>query len=311
MQVLNILYVLKPIQQKLASLWKFSRPHTIIGTTLSVLGLYLIAQAEITFRWNELVSLSLAMLSCWAGNIYIVGLNQIIDLEIDRINKPCLPLAAGTISVSSGIRIVAVSGISALILSISQGAYLFFVVGSSIAIGTAYSSPPLRLKRYPFWASMCIFVVRGFIINVGLYLHFTKTLSRTVTIPPHVWALTIFILGFSLAIAWFKDIPDIEGDRYFKIYTFALRFGPRTIFKMGFWLLTVCYISLIIVGMLIRIKVNPGFFLTSHAILLVVLWLRKRGVIPSNKDSMAAFYQFIWKLFYLEYVVFPLSRLLA
>ena len=29
-------------------------------------------------------------------NVYIVGLNQLFDIELDRINKPELPLAAGT-----------------------------------------------------------------------------------------------------------------------------------------------------------------------------------------------------------------------
>src|SRR3712207_8755450 len=39
-----------------------------------------------------------AMLACLCGNVYIVGLNQLEDVEIDRINKPHLPIAAGEFS---------------------------------------------------------------------------------------------------------------------------------------------------------------------------------------------------------------------
>jgi homogentisate solanesyltransferase len=34
------------------------------------------------------------MLALLCGNVFIVGINQIYDVGIDRINKPYLPLAA-------------------------------------------------------------------------------------------------------------------------------------------------------------------------------------------------------------------------
>ncbi|MCB0286844.1 MAG: UbiA family prenyltransferase, partial [Calditrichaeota bacterium] len=46
----------------------------------------------------QLAALLLALASCLGANIYIVGLNQITDIDIDRINKPDLPLASGIFS---------------------------------------------------------------------------------------------------------------------------------------------------------------------------------------------------------------------
>ena len=76
------------------SFWKFARPHTIIGTTLSVLALYIIAMGDGSNFFDEsffiysLILLLITWISCLCGNVYIVGLNQLEDVEIDRINKP-------------------------------------------------------------------------------------------------------------------------------------------------------------------------------------------------------------------------------
>ena len=43
-------------------------------------------------------------------NICIVGLNQLYDVEIDRVNKPYLPLASGKLSEQQGRWIVAGTG---------------------------------------------------------------------------------------------------------------------------------------------------------------------------------------------------------
>ena len=46
-------------------------------------------------------------------------------------------------------------------------------------------------------------------------------------LPPELIALTMVVLALSLVIAWFKDIPDMAGDRQFRVRTLTLRLGPR------------------------------------------------------------------------------------
>src|SRR5215218_2918082 len=74
-------------------LWRFARPHTIIGTTLSVLALYTIAAVEYAGGAldAELFDLFWTLVAAWCVNVFIVGINQLEDVEIDRINKPFLP----------------------------------------------------------------------------------------------------------------------------------------------------------------------------------------------------------------------------
>ena len=45
--------------------------------------------------WNLLPRALLGVLALLCGNGYIVGINQIYDVDIDTINKPFLPVAAG------------------------------------------------------------------------------------------------------------------------------------------------------------------------------------------------------------------------
>ena len=299
--------------QTLKNFWQFSRPHTIIGTSLSVLALYSIAVAIARDAWSitSLLDLAIAWVSCLCGNIYIVGLNQLEDIAIDRINKPHLPLASGEFSRNQGQWIVGITGILALLLATFGGHWLLATVGISLAIGTAYSLPPIRLKRFPLLAAFCIFTVRGVIVNLGLFLHFNHTLGRLDIIPASIIVLTLFVLVFTIAIAIFKDVPDMEGDREYEIVTFTLIVGKTAIFQISRGIITLCYLGTIGAVIIGLEGVNAWILGTGHCILLGLLWWRSRSVDLEDRKKITSFYQFIWKLFFLEYFLFPIASWLA
>jgi homogentisate phytyltransferase/homogentisate geranylgeranyltransferase len=288
-------------------LWKFSRPHTIIGTSLSVFCLYFLAITftNQSFDFLNLSILLKAWLTCLLGNIYIVGLNQLIDFEIDKINKPNLPLPSGKLSQKKGQLIVIISGLLAVILAWNWGIWLFATVTISLIIGTAYSLPPIRLKKFALLASLCIFTVRGFIVNVGLFFHFTQQLTGQYFINFPIYVLTLFIVIFTIAIAIFKDVPDLEGDQKYNISTFTILLGKETVFNIARWVITFCYLGIIISGYFFRLSANYSSLIFGHLILLILLWWRSQRVNLEAKNEIASFYQFIWKLFFLEYLLFP------
>ncbi|MEO0769867.1 MAG: homogentisate phytyltransferase [Cyanobacteria bacterium J06649_4] len=303
----------------LKAFWQFSRPHTIVGTSFSTVALLAIALAALSESLDLQGAFSswlIAWIACLCGNVYIVGLNQVEDIAIDRINKPHLPIASGEFSKRHAQGLVALMGVGAIALAIiSQNIYLMLTVGLSLIIGTAYSLPPIRLKRHPFWASMCILVVRGAIVNLGLYLYFATELGLGAGVPARVWALTLFVLVFSFAIAIFKDIPDLEGDRQFNISTYTLQLGQKKVFNLARWVLTVCYGGLIVSGPFLA-GVNAPFLIATHGLGILCFWWLSRRVdldpTPIKKDiSYPNFYQFIWKLFFVEYLIFPLACWLA
>ena len=228
-------------------------------------------------------------------------------MAIDQINKPHLPLASGEFSLSTGKLIVVVTGILALLIAWLQSPYLLGMVAISLAIGTVYSLPPIRLKRFPFWAALCIFTVRGAVVNLGLFLHFTNSLI----IPKTLWTLTLFVIVFTVAIAIFKDIPDLEGDRQYQISTFTIALGQERVFNLARWIITLCYVGMLIAAVFWLSAINPIFLISTHLGLLILLWWRSFQVDLSDKSTIASFYQFIWKLFFLEYLIFPGACLLG
>jgi homogentisate phytyltransferase / homogentisate geranylgeranyltransferase len=288
-------------------LWRFSRPHTLLGTFISATGLYLIAVSELP--GSGLDQLFWVIVAGAGVNVAIVGVNQITDVEIDRINKPHLPLAAGDLTKEAAWRIVAVAAVVPVVLALTQGALETAAVVAALAVGAAYSLPPVRLKRFPVVASLCIAGVRAIAVNLGMYGHYALAFGGgELEIPAAVWALTAFVLPFSFAIAVLKDVPDMEGDRRFRIATFTVRLGPRRAARLGLSALVAAYAGMIVLGPLLVDDADGLVLAGGHAAALALLLVWARAAEP---DDFGAFYMRVWALFFAEYALVPLAVLAA
>jgi homogentisate phytyltransferase / homogentisate geranylgeranyltransferase len=303
-----------PVPAGLVSLWHFSRPHTLLGTTVSILGIYAIAAAELpalTFG-GGIADLALTLLAGAAVNVYIVGLNQCEDVELDRINKPYLPIPAGELSLGRARLIVTASGALALVLAVTQGWVEIAAVLAAMAIGTVYSTPPLHLKRRPALAAASISIVRAAVVNIGVYEHFAASLGGRDEISPlpgPIVALTLFVLPFSFAIAVLKDVPDMRGDRRFSIATFTVRLGPRRAFAMGMAALAVAYLGMAVLGPIALPEADPWVLAGSQIIALVLLSRWALATDPHDPERFAGFYMRVWALFILQYLAMPAALL--
>lgn len=288
----------------------YSRLHTVIGTVLSNTALFLIAYALSDKDDLHLTGFILTVISCLGANIYIVGINQIADIEIDKINKPYLPLASGAYTLKTAYIINTISIIISVGIAFYYGNYLLVTVLASLFLGTIYSLPPFRLKRYYFWAAFCIIAVRGLIVNIFLFLHFHYMIKGFYIVPEIIQLLTATIFIYSIVIAWFKDIPDMEGDQRFKINTLSLKMGAQKVFFTGNILIILTCLLLIVTVWFIPIPINKILFITIHIVMIVALLFAASRTDLKNKSSIARYYQFVWGLFFMEYISFSLSSLL-
>ena len=92
------------IKARLRALYKFTRPHTIRGTILASFAGTIRALVDTpgsiaNANWGVMLPRAvIGMVALLLGNAFIVGINQIFDEDIDRLNKPFLPVASGEMS---------------------------------------------------------------------------------------------------------------------------------------------------------------------------------------------------------------------
>jgi homogentisate phytyltransferase/homogentisate geranylgeranyltransferase len=290
---------------RLGSFWEFSRPHTILGTIVTVLTLFFITISDVfSITKQDFVILVMTLISSLLANIFIVGLNQIYDIEIDKINKPYLPLASDELSIKQAKIIVSLSLILCIFFAALVNIYLIITVILGVSIGSLYSMPKTRFKTKPFLASFSISFVRGVLGNIGLYFSYKSSLAITKSnIEIVIIFLTIFVLINAYVIAIFKDIPDIEGDKKYNVITFSVRLGQKKIFSISIWLLLANYAFAIIAGLFIQSIWNQFFVIVLHLIVGIIFYFESRKTIPQDKISIWRFYKKIWRFFYLEYVI--------
>lgn len=293
--------------------YRFSRPHTVIGTVIGIISVSLLAvQSVPDLSPMFFVGLLKAIIPALFMNIYIVGLNQISDIAIDKINKPYLPLASGEFSIGAAVVIVTAFAFMSLGMGLMFGSMpLLWALFTSFVLGTAYSIdlPFLRWKRSALAAASCILCVRAVVVQIAFYLHIQSSVYKRPAIltKPLIFA-TAFMCFFSVVIALFKDIPDVDGDRIFGIQSFSVRLGQRRVFWLCIYLLLVAYSVAMIMGVVSSFMWSKLAMVSGHAVLATILWRKALAMDLKSKVAVTSFYMFIWKLFYAEYLLIPFMR---
>ena len=302
-------YTLPPLPvKKLDTLWRFSRPHTLVGTALSVPALHTLAVPPTL--WSEpsmMVSIAQAMAPAALVNIYITGLNQLTDVEMDRINKPHLPLVSGDLSRNEAI-VVILSALAGAFLLCPASPPLQITLAGSALLGTLYSLSPFRWKQYPAWAAACIVVVRGLLVNVGFYGHALVCASGQAPLSflsylEHTRCLltTVYFSVFALVIAWMKDVPDTKGDRSQGIFSYSVVHGPTSMFQQSH----IVWRGLLLLTGLISLL--GGYFLPGMIAVCAYFEVdeKYRKVNAENPEEVTKHYMHLWKLFHVSYLLLP------
>ncbi|TKY72727.1 homogentisate phytyltransferase 1 [Spatholobus suberectus] len=152
-------------------------------------------------------------------------------------------------------------------------------------------------------------VVRAIIVQLAFFLHMqTYVYKRPAMFPRALIFATAFMGFFSVVIALFKDIPDIEGDKIFGIRSFSVRLGQKRVFWICVSLLEMAYGVALLMGAASSCLWSKTITGLGHALLASVLWYHAKSVDLKSKAAITSFYMFIWKLFYAEYFIIPLVR---
>ncbi len=166
-------------------------------------------------------------------------LNQIADLEVDRINKPDRALVTGEATIPSAWRLTwvlyalamvptwwivvpALTGFGRRALAPVPTHQAFFLFLGGLVATLVYSVPSFgRTKRLGVWANVTIAIPRGTLLKVAGWTLVASAFSA------EPWAIGglfgLFLLGASST----KDFSDAEGDRAGGCETLPVRYGNR------------------------------------------------------------------------------------
>lgn len=249
---------------KLGLYVEFSRPFTLLAPALGFLsgGLTAIgAHPHEAWSWSVLAP---ALIGAAMAGIFNAGsnaLNQIYDLEIDRVNKGKRPLPSGRMTMNEAWGFTVVTYALTLLLAwlvAPQGRHeCFWIVLVAVIATYIYSAPPLRTKRLGMWANITIAIPRGVLLKVAGW-----SAVKTV-MAPEPWFIGAIFGLFLLGASTTKDFADIEGDRLGGCETLPILYGV----KRAAWMISP---SFILPFMLINVGVFTGI-LTGHALYLHAL----------------------------------------
>lgn len=215
-------------ESKAALLLELSRPFTLVAPALGVVsGAITAAGAEPRDIWTAdlLRFTTIGALMAMVLNAANNALNQIYDLEIDRVNKPQRPLTSGRLSLFDAWVFTWITYALALVLAwfVAPGGRheCFWIVVIATIFTFIYSCPPLRTKTRGIWANVTIAIPRGVLLKVAGW-SCVKTIWGS-----EPWFIGMIFGLFLLGASTTKDFADMEGDARGGCRTLPILYGVR------------------------------------------------------------------------------------
>ena len=263
---------------KVYAILKISRPENVIITFFAVIiGAVIVAginSLQINIVWGG-VSIALA---CAAGNI----INDIYDIEIDKINKPDRVLPSNKLSVSAAKILYAVILLISLALSVTNGMVSLVFVFSVNVVLFLYS---IDLKKRILIGNLTVALLTASALIYGGQIAGNITGS----IIPAVFAL---LINFIRELV--KDMEDVKGDSEKGVLSFPQKYGSITT-KKFIYLLSFILILATLYPFLFRIYKIEYFIVVMLAVNPVLVYFIK-SLIDDDSSKNLKKLSFILKL---------------
>jgi 4-hydroxybenzoate polyprenyltransferase len=299
--------------------WKayldLARPFTLVAPALGFIsGALTAVGAAPREPWSAQLlaapligSLMAAVLN--AGNN---ALNQIYDLEIDRVNKPKRPLPSGRLTIAQVWWFTNITYALALVLAwlvAPNGRHeCFWLVAVAVVCTYLYSVPPFRTKRLGIWANVTIAIPRGVLLKVAGWSS-VKTIAGLE--PWYIGAIFgLFLLGATTT----KDFADMEGDRRGGCRTLPIRYGVRKAawmispsFVIPFIMINIGAAAGVLTGSFWLLQIL-GTVMTIYGLYVLYLMLRRPEDLAVEENHVS--WAHMYRMMFVAQIGFALAYLL-
>jgi 4-hydroxybenzoate polyprenyltransferase len=197
--------------------WISGNSHAVPGGVFS---------GSISFSHLGTVWIGILGFSLIVASIYVV--NQIADIESDRINHKLFLLPHNIISIRTAWTLAIVCALSGMLISVHLGAVFIVLFALGLILGFLYDLPPFELKNHAWGGiiansaghGVLTFLVGWFLSKEAVPL--TLSLLKT-------GLLSSAAAGFANgAVFLATTIPDAEGDARTGKKTFCVKYGEKT-----------------------------------------------------------------------------------
>ena len=200
-----------------------------------VSGLAMVISAAILDSLNQELLITLIVLVVITYTAGANSINDVLDLEIDKVNRPSRPIPSKKIKKNKALifSFFLFSVGSVLSLQLPPNAYFISVV-VSMPLMVVYST---HLKSKPLVGNIAV----SFII--GLSFIFCGTVLGNVY---PMWTPGLLAFSLTLIREITKDIADLEGDQIAKYNTYPIQYGIEGATKLiSFLSFVVCLFALV------------------------------------------------------------------
>jgi len=178
-------------------------------TFVSVIVAAIICQPHTNLGFNIFLAAFAASFALASGNI----INDLNDVEADKINKPFRPIPSEKITTNQAYVLYISSVFISILISVFLNEVALAIVLFSILILFVYSK---FLKQIPLIGNITVAFLTGLVFIFGGVV----VENPVAAIVPAVFAFLINLIREMV-----KDIEDVEGDNEVGVITFPIKFG--------------------------------------------------------------------------------------
>jgi geranylgeranylglycerol-phosphate geranylgeranyltransferase len=227
----------------------------VVNCLLAAFGVVVGARMAWTFPvyYGPALTAMAAFLVCAAGN----ALNDLSDIEIDRINHPGRVLVAGELTTRYALILSIVLNVLAVVLAVAVNLEVTAIVVFAAALLVLYN---LWLKRLPLIGNLAVALLAALTFMAG---GFAVDSILALTLPgPLIPA--VFALLFHFVREIVKDVQDMEGDRRAGYRSLPLVIGQSKS-------LIIALVLFIILLLCILVPIWMGWFGRTYEIITVYI----------------------------------------
>jgi len=240
------------------------------------------------------------------------ALNQIYDLDIDRVNKPKRPLPSGRLTIGQAWRFTAITYVLALVLAwlvTPQGRHeCFWLVAVAVVCTLLYSVPPFRTKRLGIWANVTIAIPRGVLLKVAGW----SSVKTVMGLEP--WYIGAIFGLFLLGATTTKDFADMDGDRRGGCRTLPIQYGVRRAawmispsFVVPFLMIPLGAWTHVLTGNFWLLQ-TLGAVMTAYGVYVCYLMLRRPDELAVEENHVS--WAHMYRMMFVAQIGFALAYLL-